>query len=49
MGSCETTIGNMFGAKNQILILPISKGGKLITQCDRVPGQIEYPKFKIKP
>ncbi|KAM3142691.1 hypothetical protein pb186bvf_005075 [Paramecium bursaria] len=49
LGFCETTIGNMFGAKNQILILPISKGGKLITQCDRVPGQIEYPKFKIKP
>ncbi|KAM3142687.1 hypothetical protein pb186bvf_005071 [Paramecium bursaria] len=49
LGFCETTIGNMFGAQNQILILPISKGGKLITQCDRGPVQNEQMTFKIKP
>ncbi|KAM3142693.1 hypothetical protein pb186bvf_005077 [Paramecium bursaria] len=49
LGFCETTIGNMFGAKNQILILPISEGGKLITQCDRVPVKNEQMTFKIKP
>lgn len=36
LGSAESTIGNLFGARNQTSILDLSKGGKLIAYVDRI-------------
>lgn len=48
MGTAESTIGELFGARNQTYIHDLGKGSKLITRCDVVHVTNDYLSFKWK-
>ncbi|CAD8066081.1 unnamed protein product [Paramecium sonneborni] len=48
LGCVETTVGIMFGSRNQTCILDLNKGGKLITMCEKNQDLNELYIMQIK-